>query len=81
MLCGVLGNKKVLEERNNMKEEWNAKEELKLYLNDILSLRPAKNLSPLSFFIFKLGKELLDNIGEEAGHMGDLSVTCLLFMN
>lgn len=53
-----------------MDEEWKAQEELKKYLNRILTLRPAKNLSTMSFFIFKVGKEILDAIGEDAGHIG-----------
>jgi hypothetical protein len=54
-----------------MEEEWNAQEGLKIYLERVLSLRPAKNLSVMSFFIFKVGKELLDAISEDAGVIGD----------
>ena len=46
-------------------------EELKKYLERVLSLRPAKNLSATAFFIFKLGKEILNDIGGEAGFIGD----------
>lgn len=48
-------------------EEWDAQEGLKTYLNRVLSLRPAKNMSAMSFFVFKLGKEILNAIGEDAG--------------
>lgn len=54
-----------------MDEEWKAQEELKKYLNRILTLRPAKNLSTMSFFIFKVGKEILNAIGEDGGYIGD----------
>lgn len=54
-----------------MDEEWKAQDELKIYLDRVLSLRPAKNMSALSFFIFKLGKEILNAIGEDAGFIED----------
>jgi hypothetical protein len=54
-----------------MEEEWNAQEELKIYLDRVLRLRPAKNLSTMAFFIFKLGREILDAIAEDAGHIGN----------
>ena len=54
-----------------MNEEWEALQGLKIYLNRILSLRPAKNMSTMSFFLFNIGKELIDAIGEDAGFIGE----------
>ena len=48
----------------------NTQEALKRYIEDILSLNPIEKLSPAARLIYRLGEELLNQIGEDAGYVG-----------
>jgi len=52
-----------------MNEKIRTQEALKSYLERILNLQAAEELTPAAMLLFKLSKELLNQIGEDAGHI------------
>jgi len=58
----------------------NTQEALKRYIEEILTLKPIEDLTPMAKLIFRLGQEMLGYIGEEAGFIGEAEryLSCFL---